>query len=147
MSIRRLFCLVLVFSSVTFFGAQGKALGFGGCEEDCTKCHTLNAKEAGEVLKPLIPDIKVLEVRMAPAKGLWEVALESKGKKGIAYVDFSKENVFIGQIVKIKTRQNLTRKRFVELNRVDFSKIPLDNALVLGNPKAAHRVVVFDDPD
>ncbi len=125
-----------------------EAAAFGGCEEDCGKCHSMSRDEARETLKGLIPDIRVIGVRMAPARGLWEVSLETKGKKGIAYVDFSKENVIIGQIVRIKTRKNLTRERLVELNRVDFSKIPLDGSLVMGDPeKAVHRIVVFDDPD
>jgi thiol:disulfide interchange protein DsbC len=35
----------------------------------------------------------------------------------------------------------------IEINKVDFSSIPLDNALVIGNRKALHKVVVFSDPD
>jgi hypothetical protein len=30
---------------------------------------------------------------------------------------------------------------------VDFSAIPLDEALVLGNPEARYKTIVFDDPD
>ncbi len=138
-----IFCLV---STVFMFNTS--VLAFGGCEQECTNCHTLDKKEAQELLKQLIPDIKILEVQMAPAKGLWEVALETRDrKKGIAYIDFSKENVIVGEILKIKTKTNLTRKRFLEINRIDFSQIPLENSLVMGNPKAKHKVVVFDDPD
>ncbi len=122
--------------------------GFGGCEQDCRNCHSLDKKEAQKLLEQLIPNIKILDVRMAPARGLWEVALETKDKKrGIAYVDFAKENVIVGEILKIKTRTNLTRERFMEINRIDFSQIPLDNALVMGNPDAKRKIVVFDDPD
>jgi len=129
------------------FAMRTEASAFGGCEQDCGKCHSLSSGEAQKALKQLIPDIKVIEVRMSPARGLWEISLETRGKKGIAYMDFSKENVIIGQIVKIKTKKNLTRKRLIELNKVDFSQIPLDDALVLGEPDAAYKVVVFDDPD
>ncbi|HEC96659.1 MAG TPA: DsbC family protein [Nitrospirae bacterium] len=129
------------------FVAETGASAFGGCEQDCGKCHSLSKGEAQEALKQLIPDIKVLGVRTSPSRGLWEVSLETHGKKGIAYMDFSKENVIIGQIVRIKTKKNLTRKRLMELNRVDFAQIPLDNALVMGNPNATYKVVVFDDPD
>jgi thiol:disulfide interchange protein DsbC len=143
---RKAYIIFLVFLSLLLFLCTD-SFSFGGCEPECQKCHTLNNDEAKELLKDLIPDLKVIEVRIAPAKGLWEIAVESKGKKGIAYVDFAKENVIIGQIVKIKTRENLTRERFEELNRIDFSQIPLDNALVMGNPEAEKKVVIFDDPD
>ncbi len=140
--------LIHIFLGLAFLFALGtEASAFGGCEEDCGKCHTLTKEEAGEALRQLIPDIKVIDVRISPARGLWEVSLETHGKKGIAYMDFSKENVLIGQILKIKTKKNLTKKRLSELNRVDFSSIPLDDALVLGDPDAPNKVVVFDDPD
>ncbi len=141
--------ITLIFLVVaSFFLKNPSAIyAFGGCEQDCLKCHTLNEKEAEAVLKPLIPDIKVISVRMAPAKGLWEIILESKGKKGLAYVDFSKENIILGQIVKIKTRENLTRKRLIELSKVDFAKIPLERALLLGRSDAKFKIAVFDDPD
>ncbi|MEC4684203.1 MAG: DsbC family protein [Nitrospirota bacterium] len=129
------------------FVVETGASAFGGCEQDCGKCHSLTKEEAQETLKQLIPDIHVIGVRMSPSRGLWEVSLETRGKKGIAYMDFSKENVIIGQIVKIKTKKNLTQRRLIELNRVDFAQIPLDDALVMGDPDATYKVVVFDDPD
>jgi thiol:disulfide interchange protein DsbC len=120
---------------------------FGGCGDDCEKCHTLTPEEARNLLKKLIPDIKLLEVRPAPARGLWEVSLKTRGRKGIAYIDYAKENVIVGQIWRIKTRKNLTQQRLFEITRVDFSRIPLDDAIVMGDPDALHKIVVFDDPD
>ena len=43
--------------------------------------------------------------------------------------------------------ENLTGVRYTDLNRVDVSMIPLDDAIVYGNPRAKHKVIVFDDPD
>ena len=147
MRLRNLISIALCLLALVL-SLNSSSLAFGGCEQECTNCHKLDKKEAEELLKQLIPNIKILEVQMAPAKGLWEVALETKDKKkGIAYIDFSKENVIVGEILKIKTKTNLTRKRFMEINRIDFSQIPLDDALVMGNPQAKHKVVVFDDPD
>ncbi len=143
---RRIFTVLLFVSIIFVF--TGISYGFGGCEQECSNCHSLDKKEAQKLLQQLIPDIKIIEVQMAPARGLWEVALETKDKKkGIAYIDFAKENVIVGEILKIKTKTNLTRERFMEINRIDFSKIPLDNALVMGNPDAKRKIVVFDDPD
>ncbi len=33
------------------------------------------------------------------------------------------------------------------MNKVDVTQIPLDDALVMGDPKARFRAIVFDDPD
>lgn len=122
-------------------------MAFGGCESDCLKCHSLKPSEAREVLAPIIPDAAVKSVSVAPAKGLWEVQYTSKGKKGLAYLDFSLNNIIIGQIIEIKTKHNLTRERMMEIAKVDFSSIPLDNSIVLGNPDASRKIVVFSDPD
>jgi thiol:disulfide interchange protein DsbC len=114
---------------------------------DCAKCHTLNDADAAALLKDAIPDLKILLISQGPVKGSWEVMLQSGDRKGIVYVDYSKKTFLSGQIIDIKEKKNLTKDRFDELNKVDASKIPLDDALVMGDPKAKYRVIVFTDPD
>jgi thiol:disulfide interchange protein DsbC len=126
---------------------SSNAFSFGGCEENCLKCHKLSKSDAEKVLKPMVPDVQVSSVRMSPAKGLWEIALTSGGKKGIAYVDFSLDNVIVGSIVQIKTKVNLTQERMMEISKVDVSQVNLDHTLTMGSEDAAHRIIVFDDPD
>lgn len=121
--------------------------GFSDMSTDCTKCHTISKEEANNLLKELIPNAKVLEIKDSPFKGFWEVDLETGGKKGLLYVDFSKRFIFAGSIVDIKAKRNLSQERFTELNRVDVSSIPLDDALILGSKEAKHKIIVFDDPD
>lgn len=121
--------------------------GFEVRGQDCSKCHVLQKEEAKDLLKNIIPDIDILDVRISPVKGVWEVDLESRGRKAIVYVDFSKKHFFSGALVSTGERKNLTQERLIELNKVDVSQIPLENALILGDPKARIRVIVFTDPD
>ncbi len=121
--------------------------GFETRGQDCSKCHTLSKDEATNLLQPVFPGVKVLEVNISAAKSLWEVFSELSGRKGIIYVDFSKKYVFTGNLLSIKDKKNVTQERFSELSKVDVSQIPLDHALVMGDPKAKIRVIVFDDPD
>lgn len=137
------FLMVLVF---VLTGAA-EVFSFSSSEQDCSKCHSLSKEEAKDLLSGLLPNVGVIDIRPSQMKGLWEVSVETAGKKGVAYIDYSKDKVVFGEILKIKTQESYTRKRVSELNRVDFSQIPLDDALVMGDPKAAHKVVVFDDPD
>jgi thiol:disulfide interchange protein DsbC len=106
----------------------------------------LTNEDAQNVLKEAIPDVKILDVRPAQIKGLWEIAIETKGQKGILYLDFSKNYAIFGSILDLKTKANLTQERYIEINKVDVSKIPLDDALVMGDKDAKYRVIVFDDP-
>ena len=84
---------------------------------------------------------------MSPSKGLWEVYSQSGGRKGIFYVDFGKKHAFLGSMISIAEKKNLSQERLSELNKIDVSQIPLQDALVVGNPNAKFKVIVFDDPD
>jgi len=126
---------------------MSNSFGFSSMGEDCSKCHTLSKEEAATVLNELIPNLKILEVRPSPVQGVWEVDIEAGGKKGPAYVDFSKKYLIMGSIVGIKEKRNLTQDRVTEINRVDVSQIPLDDAIVIGKKDAKYRIVVFDDPE
>jgi thiol:disulfide interchange protein DsbC len=104
-------------------------------------------KESAEsALKGIIPDVKILDIRPAQVKGLWEVAIESRGQKGVVYIDSTGHYGVFGSILDLKTKTNFTQERNSELNKVDVSQIPLDDALVMGDKNAKYRVIVFDDP-
>lgn len=107
----------------------------------------LDEKNAEMVLKTLDPNVQVISVKPTRIEGLFEVVTQSGNKKGILYMDYKGEIAFIGSIVEIITKTNLTQLRFEEINKVDFSSIPLEETLVMGNPVAQYKVVVFDDPD
>ncbi len=115
--------------------------------QDCSKCHKLTTTEAAALLNELIPNLKVINIRVSPVKAMWELAIEANSKKGIVYVDFSKKHFVSGSIVSIKEKKNLTQERFEDLNRVDVSQIPLADAIIVGNKDAKHKVIVFTDPD
>jgi thiol:disulfide interchange protein DsbC len=132
-----LFCLLSVADSY----------GFEARGQDCSKCHILSNSEAQDLLKNIIPDVVILDIRLSPAKGFWEVYLESRGRKGLVYIDFPKKHFFPGPLISIAEKKNLTQERLIELNKVDISQIPLDGALVMGDQKARIRVIVFTDPD
>jgi thiol:disulfide interchange protein DsbC len=122
-----------------------------GCEGDCTKCHAIDNQEAKGILQSLkISQAEVLGIQMSPIKGLWEVTINDRGKRGVLYVDFSKQYILPGPIVEVKTGVNKTQEKLgkiQEKQKVDFSRIPLPSPLILGNPRAAQRVAVFTDPD
>ena len=80
-------------------------------------------------------------------KELWEIAVQSGERKGLLYLDSSKKYFFQGAIIDLTTKANLTQDRMSELNKIDVSMIPLDDALVMGDKEAKYKVIVFDDPD
>jgi thiol:disulfide interchange protein DsbC len=141
-----LFVLALVVPLLGLFRSQA-AFGVMPAGHDCIQCHKITKDEAATLLKDIAPDIKILEIRTIPVKGLWEVAAEGKGQKVILYIDFSKKYLISGALVDLKTKANLSQERFNEINTTDVSQIPLDDALVMGDKNAPKRVIVFTDPD
>ena len=127
------------------------AFASGSCDTDCVKCHTISTEEVRNILTKInAPDAKILKMQMSPARGLWEVSIDNKGQRGLFYVDFSKKYLISGSIIEVNAAINKTKERLDALNRdrrINRSLIPLKDALILGDKKAANKVIVFTDPD
>src|SRR4030067_103531 len=116
-----------------------------GPATECAECHRLSPEEAGKILGKMVD--KVVGVVPGPFPGTWEVDVEKGGKKYPLYLDYSGKYLFNGQAIRTSNMENLTGLRYIDLTRVDVSTIPLADAIVVGNPKAKKKVIVFDDPD
>jgi thiol:disulfide interchange protein DsbC len=123
------------------------AFGAGEKDANSAQCSPMSKEDAAAVLKDLIPNPKIMEVAKSPLKDLWEVALESSGRKGIVYIDCSRKFLLSGSLVLIAEKRNLTQEKVTEINKVDVSRIPLEDAVLLGDKTAKHKVIVFSDPD
>ncbi len=133
--------IVLLLTALRVPAMQADGCGAGECKD----CHSMTIKEAKGLLKGMVE--KVNDVQFSEVGGLWEVDVENKGKRFPLYLDFSKQFLINGQVIRIATRENLTRKRLQELNIVDVASIPIDDAVVVGDPNAKTRIIVFDDPE
>ena len=89
---------------------------------------------------------EVLTVDPSEVPGLFLVTMRMQGKTVPIYLDGSGSYLFTGNIIRLKDRKNLTEAHYQRLNPVDVSTIPLDDALIVGNPEAAQRIIVFTDP-
>lgn len=116
-----------------------------GPVKDCRECHTMTPEEAGKILEGAVDN--VVAVLPGPFPGIWEVDVRKNGKTHPVYVDYSGSYLFNGQIIRLGDGENLTGQRYTDLNRIDLSSIPLEDAIVFGDPAAKKKVVVFDDPD
>ncbi len=147
--------LPIIFAVVLAISARASAHAFGSaagtCGGDCRTCHKLDKGEAQNILRALNPQVKVLKVNLSPVGGLWEIEYEMTGKNGIGlvYLDYAKQHIIPGEIISVKDRKSLTRSKIEELNEktVDFAKVPVKDALLLGRADAPIKAIVFDDPE
>lgn len=146
---RHLGLLALVISAVMLLWAHdAPAFQKEGCGTgECRDCHSLSRDEASKILGGLVDN--VINVEDSLVKGLWVVDILKQGKKFPIYIDYSKGFLISGQVVRIATKEDITGARFEKLNAVtvDLSGIPLEDAIVMGNPAAKKKIVVFSDPD
>lgn len=139
-------CGLIMFGLMLFQAGLVWSFTEGGCGAgDCRDCHILTKPEA----QVLLGDFggKVVDVKLGEVPGLWNVHVERDGRTFPVFMDFSKEYLISGKIIKLATREDVAYKTYINLNRVDVSEIPLDDAVVIGNPQAKNKIIVFDDPE
>ncbi len=107
-------------------------------------CPPLAREEAASLLGGKVDN--VVGVVPGPAPGFWEVDVAKGGRIYPIYVDCGRKYLFQGQFFRLSDMQNVTGERYMDLNRVDVSTIPLKDAVVLGNRSSKKRIIVLTDP-
>lgn len=86
---------------------------------------------------------KIDEVQRMPVAGLWEVRIGTD----VLYTDAEGQYIIQGEIFDAKDRKNLTQARIDKLTAIDFSKLPLADAIVYKQGTGARKLAVFADPN
>lgn len=134
----------LLVSLFLFVSPAGAFKQLNSEKADCSGCHTLTKAEAKEIFTDFQGEF--LSVEQAAIPGFWEIGMKIKNQNVPLYLDYSKSYLVSGNIIRLKDKKNLTEESYQKLNPVDLSRIPTDDALLLGNPKAVKKIIVFTDP-
>lgn len=92
--------------------------------------------------KKLGNEATIKGVEKSPIPGLYEVNLGSQ----LVYSDAKGDHVLIGNLIDTSSGENLTQQRFAEVNRIDVSRLPLNDALKVVHGNGRRKLVVFSDP-
>ena len=76
--------------------------------------------------------------------GLYEVVLKN-GQ--LVYTDATNSFILDGSIIETSSRQNITQARLNELSAIDFSSLPLDQAVKRVRGKGTRVIATFEDPN
>ncbi len=112
---------------------------------------TNNAPVADAALK------KNLETRLGatidsitrlPVAGLYEVRIDND----IFYTDATGNYIVVGNLIDLRSRENLTRKRVeaikeASLPKFQFAELPLDAAVKIVKGSGKRQVAIFEDPN
>ncbi len=88
------------------------------------------------------PEIKIENITKAGFGNLWEIYAGGD----VIYTDDKVTFLLIGNLIDVKTRENVTEARMRKLSAIKFNELPLEQALktVIGN--GSRRLAVFSDP-
>lgn len=90
------------------------------------------------------PGAKVQSVSKTPYAGLYEVLLEGPQ---LAYTDEKANYLFMGSVLDLKAKKNLTEERMQKLTAVKFDSLPLDSAIKVVKGNGSRKIAVFADAD
>jgi thiol:disulfide interchange protein DsbC len=92
-----------------------------------------------------IPDFpKIDEIRSSPIAGLFEVRVGMD----LFYADATGQYMLQdAQLIDLKTKKNLTQARVEQISQVQFSSLPVKDAIVWKRGTGERKLAVFADPN
>lgn len=101
-----------------------------------------NEQEVMKRVKEKFPQSYVEKVFPTPYPGLFEVLMDNK----LFYTDEQVTYVMVGNLIDVKSSQNLTQQRLRKLTAVDWKNLPLDLAIKKVKGDGSRKIAVFSDP-
>ena len=109
----------------------------------CTAQADQTTDKIKSTLEARMGDATIKSIERTPIPGLYEVNLGSQ----IVYSDASGNYVLIGDLVDTRNSKNLTEARLSETNKIDFAKLPFENAVKVVKGNGSRKIAVFSDPN
>lgn len=85
-----------------------------------------------------IADVKEMD-------NLYEIILNVRGQKRIVYLTKDFKYMILGNLFD-RDNKNITQERIKELNKINISSIPLNDAIVYKNGNGSKKLIAFVDP-
>jgi thiol:disulfide interchange protein DsbC len=96
-----------------------------------------------ERLKTLYPSTRISAIHPTAWPGVFEVAMGAN----LAYVDATGRYFLFGHLYDMRQQRDLTAERKDAMARIDFSGLPLADALTEVRGKGTRTLAIFSDPD
>lgn len=94
-------------------------------------------------LKKQFPGLPAKILGTTPIPNMYEIQVGDN----IIYTDENARYFFVGSLVDFKNKENLTAKTEKQLNKIDVSILPLDQAIKYVKGNGERVLYVFSDPD
>lgn len=121
--------------------AQDKTLSTSG--NDPKGAVVVSTEQVRKGFEERFPGLGISEVSSTPFPGLFEIRIGTD----LLYVDGEVNYVLQGSLIDAKSRSDLTAQRIAKLSEVDFSSLPLKDAIEQVRGDGSRRIAVFEDPN
>lgn len=96
-----------------------------------------------KTLEQKFPGAEVRYVAKSPYFGLYEAMLDDQ----MIYTDNNANQIIVGSIYDVATKQNLTEAKARKINRVAVDKLPMNLAFTRVKGNGARKLIIFSDAD
>jgi thiol:disulfide interchange protein DsbC len=94
-------------------------------------------------LKKVVADAPIESIKKTPYAGLYEVVVGGE----VVYTDEKGSFLFLGNIIDINNKENLTEARMRQVNKIDFAALPFDRAIKIVRGNGSRKIALFEDPN
>ena len=109
----------------------------------CAPAVYADVEQANSALRAAFP-AAVKSVTAGPAPSLVEVVTNDNK---VLHATADGRFLIVGDVIAVETRENITKARYDDINRVDFNALPLDKAIKIVKGAGRYPVALFSDPD
>lgn len=99
-----------------------------------------------DLVKKILVEVNAKFIEARDMGSVYEIIIEQTGKKGILYATKDGKYIILGSLLD-KDKNNITRDRFNELNKIEFSQLPLQDAILIKKGNGNKKLVMFTDVD
>ena len=131
------------FKSKLFAAFLFAGLATAATAAETTAGNTSAEKEVAAKLHELYPSTQINDVHATAIGGIYEVVMG----KNIGYTNREGKYFMFGHIFDMATQQDVTQQRIDALNVIDFTQLPLKDAIKTVRGNGSRKVAIFSDPD
>lgn len=101
------------------------------------------SKNIDETIRQANTDLAIKEINKTPMPGIYELRVNNQ----VFYSEKTGRYIIAGgHLYDTNTKKDLTAARLEVINKIDWKDLPLDKAIVSGDPKG-EKIAIFSDPD
>ncbi len=102
-----------------------------------------NVAQLQQQLSQQYPNLQLSDIQATEMADLYSAKLDQQ----IIYLDGTAQYMFIGTMMRLKDQKNLTQALVLKQNAIDWTQLPLQDAIKIVKGNGQQQLAVFSDPN